>query len=110
MNNLHGIIFAYGETPDLRELSQPRNSCSLPYGGRFRLIDFSLSSLVNAGVTDVGIIVHSSYQSLLDHVRTGTWPGSGADSASCPPSAMPPRTARASTGAAWTPWPGSTPI
>ena len=46
MNNLHGIIFAYGETPDLRELSQPRNSCSLPYGGRFRLIDFSLSSLV----------------------------------------------------------------
>ncbi|MBP3519737.1 MAG: glucose-1-phosphate adenylyltransferase subunit GlgD [Oscillospiraceae bacterium] len=71
MNNLHGIIFAYGETPDLRELSQPRNSCSLPYGGRFRLIDFALSSLVNAGVTDVGIIVHSSYQSLLDHVGAG---------------------------------------
>lgn len=71
MNNLHGIIFAYGETPDLRELTQPRNSCSLPYGGRYRLIDFSLSSMVNGGVTDVGIIVHSSYQSLLDHVGAG---------------------------------------
>ena len=68
---LHGIIFAYGESPDLRELSQPRNSCSLPYGGRYRLIDFTLSSLVNAGVTDMGIIVHSSYQSLLDHVGAG---------------------------------------
>lgn len=71
MNNLHGIIFAYGETPELRELTQPRNSCSIPFGGRFRLIDFALSSLVNAGVTDVGIIVHSSYQSLLDHVGAG---------------------------------------
>ena len=68
---LHGIIFAYGESPELRELSQPRNSCSLPYGGRYRLIDFTLSSLVNAGVTDMGIIVHSSYQSLLDHVGAG---------------------------------------
>lgn len=71
MNNLHGIIFAYGETPELRELTQLRNSCSIPFGGRFRLIDFALSSLVNAGVTDVGIIVHSSYQSLLDHVGAG---------------------------------------
>ena len=71
MNNLHGIIFAYGETPELRELTQLRNSCSIPFGGRFRLIDFALSSLVNAGVTDVGIIVHSSYQSLLDHVGSG---------------------------------------
>lgn len=71
MNDLHGIILAYSETPELRELSQPRNSCSLPFGGRYRLIDFALSSLVNAGVTDVGVIVHSSYQSLLDHVGAG---------------------------------------
>lgn len=71
MRNLHGIIFAYRESPELRELVRVRNSCSIPYGGRYRLIDFSLSNMVNAGVTDIGLIVHASYQSLLDHVGSG---------------------------------------
>lgn len=71
MNDLHGIIFAYKMSPELRELVQLRNSCSVPFGGRYRLIDFALSNLVNAGVNDVGIIVHTSYQSLLDHVGSG---------------------------------------
>lgn len=71
MNNLHGILLAYRSDPALRELTEHRNTCSVPYGGRYRIIDFMLSSLVNAGVTDVGLIVHSSYQSLLDHVGTG---------------------------------------
>ena len=71
MNNLHGLIFAYRSSKDLRELTQHRNTCSIPFGGRFRLVDFTLSSMVNAGVTDVGLIVHSSYQSLLDHVGSG---------------------------------------
>ncbi|MEL4860481.1 glucose-1-phosphate adenylyltransferase subunit GlgD [Pseudoflavonifractor phocaeensis] len=71
MKDLHGIIFAYRQSPDLRELAQKRNACSIPYGGRYRLVDFALSNLVNAGVDDVGIIVHTSYQSLLDHVGSG---------------------------------------
>ncbi len=71
MNDLHGILFAYGPSPAMRELTQIRNICSMPYGGRYRLVDFSLSNLVNAGVTDVGVIVHSSYQSLLDHMGSG---------------------------------------
>ena len=71
MRNLHGIIFAYRESPELRELVRVRNGCSVPYGGRYRLVDFSLSNLVNAGVTDIGLIVHASYQSLLDHVGSG---------------------------------------
>ena len=71
MNNLHGLIFAYRSNKDLRELTQHRNTCSIPFGGRYRLVDFTLSSMVNAGVTDVGMIVHSSYQSLLDHVGSG---------------------------------------
>ncbi len=71
MKDLHGIIFAFNESPEMREVVQVRNGCSVPFGGRYRLIDFSLSNLVNAGVTDVGIIVHSSYQSLLDHVGSG---------------------------------------
>ena len=71
MNKLHGIIFAYRSNPNLRELTQPRNTCSVPYGGRYRVIDFMLSNMVNAGITDVGLIAHANYQSLLDHVGSG---------------------------------------
>ncbi|MEG2421063.1 MAG: glucose-1-phosphate adenylyltransferase subunit GlgD [Oscillospiraceae bacterium] len=71
MNDLHGIIFAYRSNPDLRQLTQHRTTCSIPLGGRYRLVDFMLSNLVNAGVTDVGLVVHSAYQSLLDHVGSG---------------------------------------
>lgn len=71
MKDLHGIIFAYRSTPALRELTIHRNTCSVPFGGRYRIIDFALSNLVNAGVNDVGLIVQSSYQSLLDHVGSG---------------------------------------
>ena len=63
MNDLHGILFAYHSDADLGELTRPRNTCSLAFGGRYRLIDFMLSSYVNAGITDVGLIVHESYQS-----------------------------------------------
>lgn len=71
MKDLHGIIFAYRSDPMLRELTHHRNTCSVPFGGRYRIIDFALSNMVNAGVNDVGLIVQSSYQSLLDHVGSG---------------------------------------
>lgn len=71
MNDLHALIFAYRSDARLRELTQHRNTCSIPYGGRYRVIDFMLSSMVNAGVTDVGLIVHANYQSLLDHLGSG---------------------------------------
>ncbi len=71
MNDLHGILFAYHSDANLGELTRPRNTCSLAFGGRYRLIDFMLSSYVNAGITDVGLIVHESYQSLLDHLGSG---------------------------------------
>ena len=71
MNKLHGIIFSYLSNPDLRELTQNRNTCSIPYGGRYRVIDFMLSNMVNAGISDVGMIVDANYQSLLDHVGSG---------------------------------------
>ncbi|MCL2083121.1 MAG: glucose-1-phosphate adenylyltransferase subunit GlgD [Oscillospiraceae bacterium] len=70
MKGLHGILFAYSE-PRLKELTEHRTASSLPFGGRYRVIDFMLSSLVNAGVTDVGVIVRENYQSLLDHLESG---------------------------------------
>ncbi len=71
MNNLHGILFAYRNSPELKDLTLHRTLASLPFGGRYRVIDFMLSSLVNAGVTDIGVIMHESYQSLLDHLGSG---------------------------------------
>lgn len=71
INKLHGILFAYRSNPQLRELTQNRNTCSIPFGGRYRIVDFMLSNMVNAGITDVGMIVHANYQSLLDHVGSG---------------------------------------
>ena len=71
MNNYHGIIFAYKSYPELRELVAERTAASLPICSRYRLIDFALSSMRNAGIVDVGVIMQRDYQSLLDHLGSG---------------------------------------
>ena len=71
MRDYHGIIFAYHARPELRELVSARTAASLPFCGRYRLIDFALSALRNAGILDVGVIMQRDYQSLLDHMASG---------------------------------------
>ena len=71
MVDFHGIIFAYNASPALGELVRRRTAASLPFCGRYRLIDFALSSLKNAGIKDVGVIMQRDYQSLLDHIGSG---------------------------------------
>ena len=71
MKGLHGIIFSYERRNDLRELGEIRSSASSPFGGRYRAVDFALSNLVNAGVTDVGVVLHGRYQSMVDHLGSG---------------------------------------
>ena len=71
MKGLHGIIFSYEKHNDLRELTANRTPSSVPFAGRYRIIDFILSSMVNAGITDVGVVLHGNYQSLLDHLGSG---------------------------------------
>ena len=74
MNGLHGIIFSYEKEPGLRELVEHRMPASIPFGGRYRVVDFMLSNMHNAGITDVGVVLHGNYQSLLDHIGNGkTW-------------------------------------
>ena len=73
MSGYQGVIFAYKSYPELRELVNRRTAASLPILGRYRLIDFSLSSLRNAGIVDVGVIMQRDYQSLLDHVGSGKY-------------------------------------
>jgi len=66
-----GLIFAYEGDDRMGELSAPRTTSSIPFGGSYRVIDFMLSNLSNAGVRDVGLIMKEGYQSLLDHIGSG---------------------------------------
>ena len=69
--NLHGIIYAYDASPRMGELVSRRTCASMPFCGRYRAIDFPLSSLINAGARNVGVIMQRDYQSLLDHLGSG---------------------------------------
>ncbi len=72
--NALGIIFCdhyYSEKDQKTELTRVRTPASVPYAGRFRLIDFTLSDMVNAGITDVGIITKENFGSLVHHLDSG---------------------------------------
>ena len=64
-----GIIFANDGT--IGALTEKRTMASLPFGGRYRQVDFALSNLCAAGVRHVGIITRHSYQSLMNHIGSG---------------------------------------
>ena len=66
-----GLIFSNIHDKNLSELTRRRTMASIPYGCRYRLIDFALSNMVNSNITKVGIVTHYNYQSLLDHIGTG---------------------------------------
>jgi glucose-1-phosphate adenylyltransferase len=55
----------------MQELTGHRPLAAVPFGGRYRLIDFALSNMVNSGITDVGILFQHKYRALMDHLRSG---------------------------------------
>ncbi len=65
------IIFSNIHNETIDELTRKRTTASIPFGGRYRLIDFALSNLVNAEVVNVGILAQNNYQSLMDHLGSG---------------------------------------
>ncbi len=67
--NVMGIIFT--NDASLGELTNKRTMASLPFGGRYRQVDWALSNLSCAGVRHVGIISRHSYQSLMNHIGDG---------------------------------------
>lgn len=71
MSNTLGIIFSNIHDGDVPELTNGRTLGSIPFGGRYRLVDFALSNMVNSDVTKVGVITKSNYQSLMDHIGSG---------------------------------------
>ena len=67
--NAMGLIFT--NDASLGELTSKRTMASLPFGGRYRQVDFALSNLSSAGIKHIGIISRHSYQSLMNHVGDG---------------------------------------
>lgn len=66
-----GIILAGGRGEYLGPLTQVRTSAALPVFGKYRSIDFTLSNMVNSGISKVGIITQYSPRSLMDHIGSG---------------------------------------
>ena len=70
-NDMLGLIFADNPEAGMGELTSQRALAAVPFGGRYRIIDFMLSSMVNSSVINVGITTPYNYQSLTDHLGTG---------------------------------------
>ncbi|MCL2697505.1 MAG: glucose-1-phosphate adenylyltransferase subunit GlgD [Oscillospiraceae bacterium] len=69
--NMLGLIFANLHDETIPDLTKNRTMASVPFGARYRMIDFPLSNMVNSGISSVGVITKGNYQSLLDHLGSG---------------------------------------
>lgn len=66
-----GIILLNEDEDNIRRLTKNRPLASIPFGGRYRIIDFVLSNLVNSGMTNIGIYTDGKTRSLMDHLGSG---------------------------------------
>lgn len=71
MSSALGLIFSNIHDDNIPELTTKRTVASIPFCGRYRLIDFALSNMVNSDIAKVGVITKSNYQSLMDHIGSG---------------------------------------
>ena len=71
MSNTIGLITANYTIDALNNAMDDRPPAAMPFGGRYRLIDFPLSNMMNSGITSVGLVVPFNSRSLIDHVGTG---------------------------------------
>ena len=108
MSKTLGIVFSNMHDSMMGKITEHRTMASVPFGGRYRLVDFVLSNMINSGVKDVGIITKSNFQSLMDHVgsgKDGTCPESGTACISFRRSLMGTASTMVRiTEAEWKPW------
>ncbi|UTR10629.1 glucose-1-phosphate adenylyltransferase subunit GlgD [Evansella sp. LMS18] len=71
MNSMMGLINLEHEHHFFHELTYFRTGASIPFAGRYRLIDFALSNMVNSRIQEVAIFTRNKYRSLMDHLGTG---------------------------------------
>ncbi|MFZ3576854.1 glucose-1-phosphate adenylyltransferase subunit GlgD [Virgibacillus sp. DJP39] len=73
MDTMMGLINLEHEHDFLNELTYFRCGAAVPFAGRYRLIDFTLSNMAKSNISEVAIFTRNKYRSLMDHL------GSGAD-------------------------------
>ena len=66
-----GIIFSNIHDENISELTKIRSIASVPFGCRYRLIDFALSNMVNSNISNINVITNTNYNSLIDHLGSG---------------------------------------
>ena len=66
-----GIIFSNVHDNNIRELTSARTIASVPFGCRYRFIDFTLSNMVNSEIYNISVITNNNYLSLMDHIGSG---------------------------------------
>jgi len=71
MKDVMGLIYTGENDIHLGELTSVRAVAALPIAGRYRVIDFQLSSMTHTGIKRVGVITQKNYQSLMDHLGSG---------------------------------------
>lgn len=71
MHNAIGILFGNNGSDSLQGLTFERSIAAVPFGGRYRLLDFALSSMVNSGLWTIGLVTPRYYRSMIDHLGAG---------------------------------------
>ena len=66
-----GIIFSSLNNNTLSRLTTDRTVSAIPFACRYRLIDFSLSNLINSNISNIHIVSNYNYRSLLEHIGSG---------------------------------------
>ena len=71
MKKIMAVVLAGGEGERLSILSQKRAKPAVPFGGKYRIIDFTLSNCVNSDISDVVVLTQYNPRSLNDHIGLG---------------------------------------
>ncbi len=71
MKQVVGIINLQEGNGLIRELAATRAVEALPFAGRYRLVDFTISNMVNSGISAVGLLLPDFSRAVLDHIRSG---------------------------------------
>jgi glucose-1-phosphate adenylyltransferase len=71
MNNVLALILDGGQGQRLSILADERAKPAVPFAGKYRIIDFTLSNCVNSGIYEVGVLTQYRPRSLTEHIGTG---------------------------------------
>lgn len=71
MNRTVALILAGGEHPGLSVLTAERAEAAVPFAGKYRIVDFTLSNCINSGITNVGVLTQYRPRSLQEHIGVG---------------------------------------